>query len=259
MRISFSVLASPSEAIMDALLQLKGIDKSFPGVKALSGAALNVYPGRVMALVGENGAGKSTFIKLLLGLYEPKQGSILVDGRSVKDRTPKERKRLFAAAFQDFYRYPLSVKENLSMCQNGEKTTADYIAALEMVGLETLKDKLDYKIGKYGENSTDLSDGQWQKIALARVLLSDAKMFLLDEPTASMDPIGESKLYEDMMNVMKDRGVIIVTHRLALAKTVDLIAVMRDGGIVGLGSHEELMENNAYYRQLYDAQSEWYR
>ena len=97
------------------------------------------------------------------------------------------------------------------------------------------------------------------EIALARVLLSDAKMFLLDEPTASMDPIGESKLYEDMMNVMKDRGVIIVTHRLALAKTVDLIAVMRDGGIVGLGSHEELMENNAYYRQLYDAQSEWYR
>ena len=244
---------------MEALLQLKGIDKAFPGVKALSGAALNVYPGRVMALVGENGAGKSTFIKLLLGLYEPKQGSILVDGRPVKDRTPKERKRLFAAAFQDFYRYPLSVKENLSMCQNGEKTTADYIAALEMVGLETLKDKLDYKIGKYGENSTDLSDGQWQKIALARVLLSDAKMFLLDEPTASMDPIGESKLYEDMMNVMKDRGVIIVTHRLALAKTVDLIAVMRDGGIVGLGSHEELMENNAYYRQLYDAQSEWYR
>ena len=244
---------------MEALLQLKGIDKAFPGVKALSGAALNVYPGRVMALVGENGAGKSTFIKLLLGLYEPKQGSILVDGRPVKDRTPKERKRLFAAAFQDFYRYPLSVKENLSMCQNGEKTTADYIAALEMVGLESLKDKLDYKIGKYGENSTDLSDGQWQKIALARVLLSDAKMFLLDEPTASMDPIGESKLYEDMMNVMKDRGVIIVTHRLALAKTVDLIAVMRDGGIVGLGSHEELMENNAYYRQLYDAQSEWYR
>lgn len=145
------------------------------------------------------------------------------------------------------------------MCQNGEKTTADYIAALEMVGLEALKDKLDYKIGKYGENSTDLSDGQWQKIALARVLLSDAKTFLLDEPTASMDPIRESKLYEDMMNVMKDRGVIIVTHRLALAKTVDLIAVMRDGGIVGLGSHEELMENNAYYRQLYDAQSEWYR
>ena len=242
-----------------ALLEMQNITKEFPGVKALDGVSLTVRPGTVHALMGENGAGKSTFIKLLLGLYEPKQGSILVDGRSVKDRTPKERKRLFAAAFQDFYRYPLSVKENLSMCQNGEKTTADYIAALEMVGLETLKDKLDYKIGKYGENSTDLSDGQWQKIALARVLLSDAKMFLLDEPTASMDPIGESKLYEDMMNVMKDRGVIIVTHRLALAKTVDLIAVMRDGGIVGLGSHEELMENNAYYRQLYDAQSEWYR
>ncbi|MFR1661928.1 ATP-binding cassette domain-containing protein [Gallintestinimicrobium sp.] len=182
---------------------------------------------------------------------------MLVDGKSVK--TERRRKENGCCGGTGFL--PLSVigKKNLSMCQNSEKATADYIAALEMVGLETLKDKLDYKIGKYGENSTDLSDGQWQKIALARVLLSDAKMFLLDEPTASMDPIGESKLYEDMMNVMKDRGVIIVTHRLALAKTVDLIAVMRDGGIVGLGSHEELMENNAYYRQLYDAQSEWYR
>lgn len=214
---------------------------------------------RHVALVGENGAGKSTFIKLLLGLYAPERGQIFVNGTSVEKMTPEERKTQFAAAFQDFYRYPLSVKENLSMCQTGEKTTADYVAALEMVGLENLKDKLDYKIGKYGEKSTDLSDGQWQKIVLARVLLSDAKTFLLDEPTASMDPIGESKLYEDMMNVMKNRGVIIVTHRLALARTVDLIAVMRDGGIIGLGSHEELMESNAYYKQLYDAQSEWYR
>ena len=244
---------------MENEILFENVSFSYDGKEVFRNLNVRIPSDRHVALVGENGAGKSTFIKLLLGLYEPKQGSILVDGRSVKDRTPKERKRLFAAAFQDFYRYPLSVKENLSMCQNGEKTTADYIAALEMVGLETLKDKLDYKIGKYGENSTDLSDGQWQKIALARVLLSDAKMFLLDEPTASMDPIGESKLYEDMMNVMKDRGIIIVTHRLALAKTVDLIAVMRDGGIVGLGSHEELMENNAYYRQLYDAQSEWYR
>ena len=208
---------------MENEILFENVSFSYDGKEVFRNLNVRIPSDRHVALVGENGAGKSTFIKLLLGLYEPKQGSILVDGRSVKDRTPKERKRLFAAAFQDFYRYPLSVKENLSMCQNGEKTTADYIAAL------------------------------------ARVLLSDAKMFLLDEPTASMDPIGESKLYEDMMNVMKDRDVIIVTHRLALAKTVDLIAVMRDGGIVGLGSHEELMENNAYYRQLYDAQSEWYR
>ena len=188
---------------MENEILFENVSFSYDGKEVFRNLNVRIPSDRHVALVGENGAGKSTFIKLLLGLYEPKQGSILVDGRPVKDRTPKERKRLFAAAFQDFYRYPLSVKENLSMCQNGEKTTADYIAALEMVGLETLKDKLDYKIGKYGENSTDLSDGQWQKIALARVLLSDAKMFLLDEPTASMDPIGESKLYEDMMNVMR--------------------------------------------------------
>lgn len=170
---------------MENEIVFENVSFSYDGKEVFRNLNVRIPSDRHVALVGENGAGKSTFIKLLLGLYEPKQGSILVDGRPVKDRTPKERKRLFAAAFQDFYRYPLSVKENLSMCQNGEKTTADYIAALEMVGLETLKDKLDYKIGKYGENSTDLSDGQWQKIALARVLLSDAKMFLLDEPTAS--------------------------------------------------------------------------
>lgn len=170
---------------MENEILFENVSFSYDGKEVFRNLNVRIPSDRHVALVGENGAGKSTFIKLLLGLYEPKQGSILVDGRPVKDRTPKERKRLFAAAFQDFYRYPLSVKENLSMCQNGEKTTADYIAALEMVGLETLKDKLDYKIGKYGENSTDLSDGQWQKIALARVLLSDAKMFLLDEPTAS--------------------------------------------------------------------------
>ena len=121
------------------MIEVKNLVKDYGGRLAVDHLSFTVEDGQIYGFLGPNGAGKSTFIKLLLGLYEPKQGSILVDGRSVKDRTPKERKRLFAAAFQDFYRYPLSVKENLSMCQNGEKTTADYIAALEMVGLETLK------------------------------------------------------------------------------------------------------------------------
>ena len=129
---------------MENEILFENVSFSYDGKEVFRNLNVRIPSDRHVALVGENGAGKSTFIKLLLGLYEPKQGSILVDGRPVKDRTPKERKRLFAAAFQDFYRYPLSVKENLSMCQNGEKTTADYIAALEMVGLETLKDKLDY-------------------------------------------------------------------------------------------------------------------
>ena len=121
---------------MENEILFENVSFSYDGKEVFRNLNVRIPSDRHVALVGENGAGKSTFIKLLLGLYEPKQGSILVDGRPVKDRTPKERKRLFAAAFQDFYRYPLSVKENLSMCQNGEKTTADYIAALEMVGLE---------------------------------------------------------------------------------------------------------------------------
>ena len=237
----------------------KGVSFSYEGKKVFQNLDVNIPFDKHIALVGENGAGKSTFIKLLLGLYETDDGEIFVNGKTIKDRTSEEKKELFAAAFQDFYRYPLSLQENLSMCQNRKKTIADYMDVLEMVGLENLRKKLDYKIGKYGENSMELSDGQWQKVALARVILSDAKIFLLDEPTASMDPISESKLYENMMNVMKNHGVIIVTHRLALVKTVDLIIVMRDGNIVGVGSHKELWENNAYYKQLYEAQSEWYR
>ena len=142
------------------------------------------------------------------------------------------------------------------MCQNGEKTTADYIAALEMVGLETLKDKLDYKIGKYGENSTDLSGWTMAENRVGEVLLSDAKMFLLDEPTASMDSIGgiEAVRGYDECHEGSRRHYRNAPAGAGKDRRSDCGHAGR--GIVGLGSHEELMENNAYYRQLYDAQSE---
>ena len=237
----------------------ENVSFGYEGKEVFHDLNLSIPSDRHVALVGQNGAGKSTLIKLLLGLYSPDKGKIFVNGKEISESSTDERKKCFAAAFQDFYRYPLSLKENLSMCMGEKKEEQDYIAALHMVGLEELEGRLDYKIGKYGVGSMELSDGQWQKIALARVLLSDAETYLLDEPTASMDPISESKLYENLMNIMKERGVIIVTHRLALAKKVDLIVAMQNGKIVGLGTHEQLWENNAYYHRLYEAQSEWYR
>ena len=132
------------------------------------------------------------------------------------------------------------------------------IDTLEMLDMSELSEYLDYKIGKYGKGSIELSDGQWQKVAIARALLSEAKVLVLDEPTASMDPKSESRLYEGIRKLMKVRSTIIVTHRMALTRFCDLVIVLRNGKLVESGSHDELIQKGGYYKSLYDAQKGWY-
>lgn len=214
---------------------------------------------RQVAIVGENGAGKSTLIKLLLGLYPLEKGEILIDGRTPKGMSDDERKAFFAVAFQDFYRYPLTLKENLFMlAARNAMDEKKAINVLKMLDMSELSEYLDYKIGKYGKDSIELSDGQWQKVAIARALLSEAKVLVLDEPTASMDPKSESQLYDSIRKLMKVRSTIIVTHRMALTRFCDLVIVLRNGKLVEYGSHDELMQKGDYYKRLYNAQKGWY-
>ena len=212
-----------------------------------------------VALVGENGAGKSKLIKLILGLHTPQKGNIFIENKKNSELSAKEKKELFAVAFQDFYRYPLSLRENLSLCLDKSENEGKYAEVLKTVGLVDLVARLDDKIGKYGEHSLELSDGQWQKIALARVLISKAKVLILDEPTASMDPVSESNLYHSFMGIMQSRGTIIITHRMALAKYADVIIVIKDGEVNGIGKHSDLLSQSNYYSMLYKRQSEWYQ
>lgn len=211
-----------------------------------------------VALVGENGAGKSTLIKLLLNLHSPQRGTIRIGDKKTAELTAKEQTDLFAVAYQDFYRYPLSLRENLSLCMDKTAGDSQCSDALRRMGIESLTGKLDCRIGKYGQNSIELSDGQWQKIVLARTLLSPARLLILDEPTASLDPISESNLYDNFMRVMQSHGTLIVTHRMALTRFADMVIVLKDGRVGGAGRHEDLLRQNSYYRTLYEKQSEWY-
>lgn len=244
---------------MNKEIIFKNVSFSYPEKRIFSDFNLRLPLNSQVAIVGENGAGKSTLIKLLLGLYPLEKGEILISGRTPDGMSDDERKSLFAAAFQDFYRYPLTLGENLFMltARNAmnEKKAID---TLEMLDMPELSEYLDYKIGKYGKGSIELSDGQWQKVAIARALLSEAKVLVLDEPTASMDPKSESRLYEGIRKLMKVRSTIIVTHRMALTRFCDLVIVLRNGKLVESGSHNELIQKGGYYKSLYDVQKGWY-
>ena len=244
---------------MNKEIIFKNVSFSYPEKRIFSDFNLRLPLNSQVAIVGENGAGKSTLIKLLLGLYPLEKGEILIGGRTPDGMSDDERKAFFAAAFQDFYRYPLTLRENLFMltARNAmnEKKAID---TLEMLDMSELSEYLDYKIGKYGKGSIELSDGQWQKVAIARALLSEAKVLVLDEPTASMDPKSESRLYEGIRKLMKVRSTIIVTHRMALTRFCDLVIVLRNGKLVESGSHDELIQKGGYYKSLYDAQKGWY-
>lgn len=171
---------------MNKEIIFRNVSFSYPEKRIFNDFNLRLPLNSQVAIVGENGAGKSTLIKLLLGLYPLEKGEILIGGRTPDGMSEDERKSLFAAAFQDFYRYPLTLRENLFMitARNAmnEKKAID---TLKMLDMSELSEYLDYKIGKYGKGSIELSDGQWQKVAIARALLSEAKVLVLDEPTAS--------------------------------------------------------------------------
>lgn len=208
-----------------------------------------------IAIVGENGAGKSTLVKLLCGLYEPSNGEILIDNEKV---FLEKCSGLFTAVFQDFGTYSFTLRENVAL-GDVEKMEDDLLIrrALKQTAFNA-EVSLNQLLGKIHSDGIDLSKGEWQKIALARSYLANGKYVILDEPTASLDPIAESKLIEDFFDLMKTRGCLIISHRLASAKLADEIIVMSNGRIVEQGTHEELCKKNGLYRSMWEAQKEWY-
>lgn len=220
--------------------------------------------GESIALVGENGAGKSTLVKLLLGLYQPDSGTIWVNQWKLQELDGESKRRLFGVIFQDYTRYFLTLRENVALgnlryLQEDERLLQALQDGMAQEVFTLGKKGLDTPLGKLEQDGVDLSGGQWQRVALARALVSDASFIILDEPTAAMDPVAESRMYESFLEVMQERGSIMISHRLASAKTADRIIVLKDGQICETGTHEKLMAQQGLYCEMFRQQSAWYQ
>ena len=235
----------------------------YPGTERdiLRDLSFRIKAGEKVALVGVNGAGKSTIVKLLCGLYTPDNGKITIGGKDITTLSEEARRKAAAVVFQDFGSYQLTLRENIAFGDLSKlDSDTDLLKALSLAGGDQISEKgLDIPLGRLDENGVDLSKGQWQRIAVARAFLSDADYIILDEPTASLDPIAESKLYESFSSVLEKRGSILISHRLASAKLAERIIVIEGGEVIESGSHEELMKNGGLYSVMYEEQSGWYK
>lgn len=216
---------------------------------ALRGIDLHVRPGETIALVGDNGAGKSSLMKVMAGLYAPTEGKIEWRGLG---RQPR-----IVALFQDFARFPLSARDNLATCKSDEARIRE---ALQAVGLPHLAMQLDLPLTMEAQGGTDLSGGQWQRLAIARALTHahEADLLLFDEPTSALDPESEAEIMHLLLKASAGKTAFIVSHRLALTRFVDRIVVLEDGRIVESGPHDALIEAEGKYARMFQAQAQFY-
>jgi len=232
-----------------------------PSVHELS---LRIRKGELMALVGENGAGKSTLVKLLLRFYDVQQGSVKVSGVDVKEMDPQELRNHIGVLFQDYATYELTVRENVLMGRpNGITDDSKVIKALQDSRSEWLVNKmpngLDSKVGRLFEGGHDLSGGEWQRLALARIMYRNADIWILDEPTSSLDPEAEAAIFAELKENLKGRIGIVISHRFSTVRIADRIAVIDDGRVTELGTHEELLAAGNRYARLFELQASGYR
>ncbi|HKP88680.1 MAG TPA: ABC transporter ATP-binding protein [Thermoleophilaceae bacterium] len=226
-------------------------------------ASLTLRRGEVVALVGENGSGKTTFAKLLAGLYEPQAGTIAWDGVDAATLDPRSVRSRVAVIFQDFVRYLLSAHDNIALgdhARSGDGGSVEEAARAAGIhdALGSLGHGYETLLGPEHFGGSDLSGGQWQRVALARAFFRDAPVVILDEPTASLDPRAEAALYERMRELYAGRGVLLITHRFGSVRTADRIYVLRDGRVVERGSHRELMDADGHYAELFRLQASSY-
>ncbi|NLC44347.1 MAG: ABC transporter ATP-binding protein [Clostridiales bacterium] len=244
-------------------LEFRSVRFRYPGTEqyVLDGVDLLMEQGRHYAFVGVNGAGKTTITKLIMGLYDDYEGEILLNNIELRTIPPERRRKIFATVFQDFVKYEISLEDNIRLGKP-DATNEDIEEALRLIGLSKLIEKLpdgtQTILGKLKEGGVELSGGEWQRIAMARAVVSHAEVKILDEPTAALDPISESHVYEQFSEIMRGATTIFISHRLGSTQLADTIYVLENGKITETGTHDELMRNRASYYDMYDSQRSWY-
>ena len=244
-------------------IEFRNVSFRYPNSESyvLKNISLKIKSGEHLSLVGYNGSGKSTFVKLLCRLYEPTEGVILYNGKDISSLMLEEYMRLLAVVFQDYNIFSLSLRENICLACNTDDEAV--LKAIEMSGLSEKVRKLPLgestQLGReFDENGIEFSGGEGQKVACARAYYKDAPIVILDEPTASLDPFSESRLYERFNGIIGNKTAVYISHRLAGVRFCDRIAVFADGGIAELGAHDELIERNGIYAEMFKKQAEYY-
>ncbi|MFI5279718.1 MAG: ABC transporter ATP-binding protein [Gemmatimonadales bacterium] len=238
----------------------------YPGgtESALIDLNLRINDGELIALVGENGAGKSTLVKLLLRFYDPDSGSVKVGGSDVRTMDPEALRGRIGVLFQDYTNYELSIRENVAMGRpDGAVDDERVLKALRDSRSEWLVKKmpkgLDAKAGRMFEGGHDLSGGEWQRLALARIMYRNADVWILDEPTSSLDPEAEAGIFAELKENLKGRIGVVISHRFSTVRIADRIAVIAEGRVTELGTHQELLAAGGRYSQLFEIQAAGYR
>jgi ATP-binding cassette subfamily B protein len=245
--------------------EFRNVSFAYPnGRQVLHNVSFSLAPGERIALVGENGQGKTTIVKLLTRLYDPTGGQILLDGLDLREYNQEDLWREIGVIFQDFMRYDLTATENIAMGRIEERDNIFRIRSAAHKSLaEDVIRKLprgfEQQLGCRFEGGTDLSGGEWQKLALARAYLREAQVLILDEPTASLDAKSEHEVFQRFAELTRGRMAMLISHRFSTVRMADRIFVLQDGRIAEEGPHDQLMQNGGRYAEMFELQAASYR
>ena len=247
-------------------IEFRDVSFSYPGSTRLVLKSLNlrVAPGERIALIGENGEGKTTIVKLITRLYDPTAGSVHVDGIDLREYDLEDYSSQIAVIFQDFMRYDMTAWENIAMGQISERKN---LARIELAAKKSLAESVigklplgyDQMLGRRFETGVDLSGGEWQRVALARAYLRDAQLLVLDEPTAALDARSEHEVFERFAELTQGKMALLISHRFSTVKMADRIVVLEKGQIAEEGRHEQLMARGGRYAAMFEMQASSYR
>lgn len=259
--------AQPAIATCEAIdssggLEVQNLSFRYPGTDrwVLKNLSFTLAAGETLAVVGENGSGKTTLVKLLTRLYDPTEGTIRFGGKAIEQYEEGEWHSKLGTVFQDFVRYELTVRENIGYGEvSSLEDEARILQAARRSGadaiIESLPQGMDTQLGKWFADGSQLSGGQWQKIAIARAYMRDAELFLLDEPTAALDPRAEADFFARFRELLEGKMGIFISHRFSTVRQASRILVLKGGEIAEMGTHEELMERDGLYASLYRMQA----